>query len=217
MPITLNEHVYYTRNEWQTEYYQNCIKYIQSKNDCSSFTDLGGCVGEVTTIMKEQLERLKDFYIVEPIRENFEYIIKRFNRDIDATVGKDYYHLEIENKNIHIYNKAIYYGLEEITLGQLSSYTNVGGWSFSDKHNINTVSSIKTMCLEEIPKSDIIKIDIEGMEVNLFEHSDFVREYKYIFLELHDDLIQKSEDILKNYLPDHKLVYKSNEQFFLKK
>ena len=215
MPETLESHVEYTRREWESPYYQDCINYINDKLNCTSFVDLGGCVGEVTNVIMERISSLKTFHIVEPVRENFEFIVKKFNGNIEANELENYYSIEIEDKVIKVYNKAIYYGSDEIILGQLSDYTNVGGWSYSEKHNQNVIGSIKTMDLEEIKASDIIKIDIEGLELNLLQNSKSIKKFRFIFLELHDDLLENYEELLEKYLPGHNLVYKENQQFFL--
>lgn len=215
MPGTLDQHVDYTRKEWETKYYQDCIEYILSKSECYSFIDLGGCVGEVTNILRERIKSLKYFYIVEPVRENFDFIVKRFGANIEAGVNQEFHKIETEDGQFfNVYNKAIYYGSEEITLGQLSSDTNVGGWSYSDKHNLNPIGSVKTMSLEEIPVSEIIKIDIEGIELNLLKNSQSLQEFRFIFIELHGDLIGDL-NFLKNFLPKHRVIYTQQEQVFL--
>jgi FkbM family methyltransferase len=215
MPGTLDQHVDYTRKEWKTKYYQDCIEYILAKSECYSFIDLGGCVGEVTNILKERIKSLKYFYIIEPVRENFDFIVKRFGSNIGAEENKEFHKIETENGEFfNVYNKAIYYGSEEITLGQLSSDTNVGGWSYSDKHNLNLIGSVKTMSLEEIPVSEIIKIDIEGLELNLLRNSQSLQECRFIFIELHGDLIGDF-NFLGNYLPNHRVIYTESEQVFL--
>lgn len=215
MPETLDTHVIYTRKEWETKYYIDCIEYIRLNSLCYNFIDVGGCVGEVTTIMKEKITSLRDFYVIEPVRQNFEYILQRFDKNIIVDSNQTFYKIELGSKVIHVFNKAIYYGSEEISLGQLSDYTNVGGWSFSERHNHSVMSSIKTMGLEEIPVPEIIKIDIEGLEINLLEHSELVRRCKFIFLELHDELKERAEWLLSKYLPDHRIVFSKEEQYFL--
>jgi FkbM family methyltransferase len=215
MPQTLESHVEYTRREWESPYYQECIKYINDKSKCISFVDLGGCVGEVSNVIMERISSLRTLHIVEPVRENFEYIVERFNGNIEKDELKNCCSIEFGDKIINVYNKAIYYGSGEIILGQLSNYTNVGGWSYSDNHKQNIIESIKTMGLEEIDETDIIKIDIEGLELNLLQNSKSIKKFRFIFLELHDDLLENYEELLEKYLPGHNLVYKENQQFFL--
>ena len=98
MPETLESHVEYTRREWESPYYQDCINYINDKLNCTSFVDLGGCVGEVTNVIMERISSLKTFHIVEPVRENFEFIVKKFNGNIEANELENYYSIEIEDK-----------------------------------------------------------------------------------------------------------------------
>jgi FkbM family methyltransferase len=215
MPNTLEDHVNYTRREWETKYYQDCIEHILLRSSCSTFVDLGGCVGEVTNILKEKIKSLKYFYIVEPVKENFRFIIKRFGSHTTEGEIQEFHKIETDNGQIFsVYNKAVYYGSEEIKLGQLSEDTNVGGWSYSDRHNLSLMESIKTMGLEEIPASEIIKIDIEGLELNLLKNSQSLQKYRFIFIELHGDLVGNF-DFLKKYLPSHTLIYTESEQAFL--
>ena len=215
MPGNLDQHVDYTRKEWETKYYQDCIEYILTKSECYSFIDLGGCVGEVTNILKERIKSLKYFYIVEPVRENFDFIVKRFGSGVEDVENQEFHKIETKDGQFfNVYNKAICYGSEEITLGQLSSDTNVGGWSYSDEHNLNLIESVKTMSLEEIPVSEIIKIDIEGLELNLLRNSHSLQECRFIFIELHGDLMGDF-NFLENYLPNHRVIYTESEQVFL--
>lgn len=197
MPNTLEDHVKYTRDEWSNvEYYINLLEYLKTKN-IKSFMDLGGCVGEVSNILNENLN-LDKIYIIEPVIENYNFIVNKF----------------INTKNIFIFNKAIYYGSDTIELGQMTSYVNVGGWAFSNEHEINKVA-VETIKLEELPICDFIKIDIEGSEYNLIVNSKNLRKFKFIALELHSDLIDNYQELIAKYLPNHKIIFNFNEQLFL--
>jgi FkbM family methyltransferase len=178
MPNTLEEHVKYTKKEWsETEYYVNLLEYLKSKG-IKSFIDLGGCVGEVSMILNDNLN-LDVIYIVEPVIENYNFIVNRFT----------------DNENVKVINKALYYGLDTIQLGQMSNDVNVGGWSFSDNHSIDKVT-VDTIKLEEFPICDFIKIDIEGGEHNLIINSENLSKFKFISLELHSDLINNYQDLI---------------------
>jgi FkbM family methyltransferase len=197
MPNTLEEHINYTRSEWsKIEYYVNILEYLKSKN-IKSFIDLGGCVGEVSMILDENI-KLDTIYIIEPVIENYNFIVNRF----------------INNENIKVINKAVYYGTDKIELGQMSNDKNVGGWSFSDNHSIDKVN-VDTIKLEEFPICDFIKVDIEGSEHNLITNSENLKKFKFISLELHSDLINNYKDLISNYLPNHNILFIYSEQLFL--
>lgn len=197
MPNTLEEHVKYTRDEWsKLEYYVNLLEYLKSK-DIKSFMDVGGCVGEVSIILNKNLN-LNEIYIIEPVIENYNFIVNRF----------------INDTNVFIFNKALYYGSDTIELGQMSSDVNVGGWSFSDEHKLDKVI-VDAIKLEGLPICDLIKIDIEGSEYNLIVNSENLRKFKFISLELHSDLINNYQELIDKYLPNHKIIFNYNEQLFL--
>lgn len=199
MPNNLQEHISYTNNEWcNIQYYIDIITYLESKK-IKSFIDLDGCTGEVSIIFNKKL-KLDKIYIIEPIIENFNFISKRIE----------------EYWNIFIINKAIYYGNNFIELGQSSDQTNVGGWSFSDSHNLSKVL-VETITLEDLPICDAIKIDIEGSEENLIMNSQNLKKYKFILLELHGQLIYNYLTLIKKYLPNHIIRFEFNEQIFLEK
>ena len=201
MPNTLQEHITYTRNEWSKEYYKEIIDFLKDKK-IESFIDLGGCVGEVSLILLEQIDTIKKCYIVEPVKENYEFILNRFS----------------DKNNVEVYNFAIYYGLENISMGQISQNDiNVGGWSFSDKHSVLKTNLIPTKTLEDIPLCDFIKIDIEGSEVNLLTNSNSIGNFKYIALETHDALRNDYENFISDKLPNHKIIFSLDEQIFLEK
>ena len=200
MPSTLKEHITYTRNEWSKGYYEMIIKFLKDKK-IESFIDLGGCVGEVSLILLEEIDTIKKCYIVEPVKENYDFICDRFS----------------DKENVEVHNSAIYYGFENISMGQMSTDVNVGGWSFSDKHSLLKETSISTMTLEELPLCDFIKIDIEGSEVNLINNSTSILDFKYIALEVHDELRNSYEDFINEKLPNHKIIFSLDEQIFLEK
>lgn len=197
MPSNLDEHIQYSRNEWSTfEYFINVIDFLKEKK-IKSMIDAGGCTGEVTAILLEKIPSLKKSTILEPIRENYEFIVNRLNH----------------HNSVKVINKALFYGEEYISLGQCDD--NVGGWSV--QHNNNKVDKVKTITLEDLPKADFIKIDIEGAEINVIPSSKAIQNISYIEIEFHGDLIEedKWKKYVQKYLPNHSVSFSRNQNCFL--
>jgi FkbM family methyltransferase len=199
MPNNLDEHIQYSRNEWSTfDYFVNVVDFLKERS-IKTMIDVGGCTGEVTAILLEKIPSLEKVIILEPVKENYEFIMSRL-----STCGK-----------VKVINKALFYGEQYISLGQCDD--NVGGWSF--QHNSNKIDKVKTITLEDLPKVDFIKIDIEGAEINVIPNSKTIHNTSYIEIEFHDELIEedKCKDYIKEYLPNHEIIFSRNQNVFLVK
>ena len=202
---TLNLHLNYTKNEWvNSHYYKKVLDFLIDKK-ITNFIDIGACSGGVSDVFFNNIPSLKKCIMVEPIKENYDFIVNMFNN----------------NDNRLTINRALYYNKEIINIGKVG--TNVGGYSFqSDKD----VSEFITTTLEEIyednkdflgSKIDFVKIDIEGAEYNFIENSEILKTIPYIEIEFHNNSeygIIEGETRHKNwgpfcekYLPNHKLIY----------
>src|SRR6056300_1333594 len=98
MAKTLEEHKDVTRKEWTGEtkyqYFLNVLSYLSDKNIKLSM-DVGGCTGEVTNIFIENIKSLKKSIIIEPIEDNYNFILDN---------------VKSENVDIVVINKALFYG-----------------------------------------------------------------------------------------------------------
>ena len=199
MPSNLNEHIRYSRNEWSTfEYFVNVVKFLKERS-IKTMIDAGGCTGEVTSILLEKIPSLEKAIILEPVKENYEFIISRL----------DGY------SKVDVINKALFYGEEYISLGQCDD--NVGGWSF--QYNTNKIDRVQTITLEDLTEVDFIKIDIEGAEINVIPNSKRIHNISYIEIEFHDELIAEDnwKNYIKEYLPNHEIIFNMNQNVFLVK
>ena len=185
---SLEGHVYYTNMEWcGKEFYKNIINFLNEKK-IKSFLDVGGCTGELSKIFFNKIPSLKNVTILEPIPVNFNFIHDRFKDDW----------------RVKVINKALYYGEETISLGQ--SDGNVGGYNMNSNSHTNQFNDIATTTLENLPKCDFLKIDIEGAEKNVLENSTCLQNFKYIAIEFHDELIPIWEELVEKYIPSHKIT-----------
>jgi len=186
---TLEKHQVYTRNEFKdNEYYSKVLDVLKS-NDIKSMIDAGACTGEVTKVMFEFIPTLKISYLIEPMKENIEFIKENL---------KEY--------QTEVINKALLYGEKTVSFGKIPH--NVGGGSvFLQGDRV-----VDTITLEELPLVDFLKMDIEGLEANVIKNSTNLQKTKFIEVEFHhyDELLEKEENripFVNEWLPNHKVLF----------
>lgn len=208
MTLTREDHVAYTRNEFQTDpYFVEMIRFLHEQK-IESILDLGSNVGEATNVFADHIPTLKKFFMVEPQKDNFAFLQQNTR------------HLE----NRTFYNVGIYYGATEAELYLDPYYPNVGGFVLEQVNDPNICPThtgvgekVKLTTLEElnIPIVDFVKVDIEGAEYNLLLNSSYLKNVKYIDFEPHIrppyvpkvETAQKDVDeFLKHYFPSHRVV-----------
>lgn len=176
-------HKEYTSVEWtEGGYFQAVLEYLQEK-EITSFMDVGGCTGEVSNILLENIPTIENGVIFEPQPENYQYIVNNVKSD-----------------KVLVENKALFYGEEFLELSVRDS--NVGSWSilFGEQYPGNSVK-VKCVDIDEYLKEkkyDFIKIDIEGAEYNLFQNSKLLKDVDFLEIELHHEHF----DIYKSQHPE---------------
>lgn len=108
--------------------------------------------------------------------------------------------------NIHIFKKAVWHESRLLSIikdtshdsfsvkeAYKSNVENVEGTSINDFLRINNISQI-----------DLLKIDIEGAEYNLFsKNTEWLLKTKTIIVEIHERLHPGSTNFINNLLSDH--------------
>ena len=192
MPSSLVEHVSETESELSSiTYFKNVVNFLKSRN-IENVLDVGGCTGQVSVLLIHSIPTIKKITILEPVRENYEFICERAK--------------EADTVEIEVINKALFYGEEYIQLGRCDS--NVGGWSF--RHQNNQTDSVKTITLEEFSNVDFAKIDIEGAESNVVPNSTYIKEIPYIEIEFHDELYVTWGDFINEHLNSHQVMFEGS-------
>jgi len=175
-------HPLYLRNNTSDVYvYKNVFEeYIHNftvKNEPKYIIDAGANIGMVTLFFANKYKNAK-IISVEPENNNYELLVEN---------TKNY-------SNITTIKSALWNDCREIYLYDCDS-----NWGFQvgiDKTDNNDVKQlIKTISISKIMDDfnidsiDILKIDIEGSEKEVFEsNNDFIKKTNCIIIELHERL-----------------------------
>jgi FkbM family methyltransferase len=213
MPNNREEHINYTRKEWETWPIFKLILYKLNNLNIKTVVDLGANVGEVSNVFFEKISSIENLYLFEPQNDNFNFILDRFQN----------------NSKFKLFKYGIYYGKEQSNLYRQDS--NVGGYSV-EKNIIEEYETVDLKPLEyfNIKNIDFIKIDIEGAEYNVLQNSTILKEIPYVLVEAHPhgfdlsilnkiNLHQYFLNYLTEHLNTHDLIYCDSVQYqyFLEK
>lgn len=197
MPATPRDHWEYTIREWTNNPFTKIMDNLPE--EVNVFYDLGANVGAFSYLIKNKYPE-SDIYAFEPISSNFEALV---------TYMPEINHIQ----------KGIFYG--QSTSRVLSRGDgNIG--AFFVEH-IDTGPDIvfngQIMELEElesfdIPKPDLIKMDIEGAEENVIEFSKIVKNCPNLIVEWHPN--KNPYEFFAKHLPKHEIkVDLEGKQFLL--
>jgi FkbM family methyltransferase len=174
---------------------QYSLNFQLKGNEQKVIIDAGANCGYTTIFFKDSFPN-SFIYAVEPCQSNFEFL--KANIQLNKLV------------DLKIINKALWYENDFLTLDM----------SFRDglEHSVRTVKdvnnkfiipaiSLKNLINEfHIKNIDILKIDIEGAEAEIFDKdkhlSDFLKITKNIAIEIHDEFNcrENIESILNNHI-----------------
>lgn len=182
---------------------------ILKKENIRTIWDIGANVGVFSDIC------LREFpdaivYAIEPDARNME--ILKSNLD--------------KNQHIFFHQCGIYYGVTEGHPMNVIDDDNKAGYIFSavEREHLghcldntvthtNTVFHMKTLeDLFWIP-ADLVKIDIEGSEYNVIEHSTILKECRFLILEFHNHVIGYIDGFLTKHLPMYDRIFVTNEHY----
>lgn len=203
-------HWEFTYKQWgiDEKHYLDVIEYL-NENKIKSYIDLGANTGGVCSVLLEKIGTLDKCYLLEPQIDNFNFMSDIFRSD----------------ERVTCHNFGILY-TDEKFVDLLRSDNNVGGYTtikFNDNFNL-TGDRMEVKSLEDFnfQQVDFIKIDVEGAEENIILNSNFLKEIKFIELELHERLLDENvaiEFLTKN-LKSHSIIYSLSNlphHIFLKK
>lgn len=150
---------------------------FSTKSKPKIIVDLGANIGLTSVYFANKFPEAR-IIAIEPERNNFNEL-KRNTRDYN----------NIETLNLAVWNEDGFIELNDSGLGEMGYTTN----SVNSQSDPNTTSRVQALTINsllsllDIEFIDILKIDIEGAELELFQNtSSWLSNTKSIIIELHD-------------------------------
>ena len=179
--------------------YLKVMKNINQKIDV--IYDIGSNVSQISLQMKNFFNP-SSIYCFEPDSENIKYAKEKHHGD----------------KVFHFIETGIYYGADEASVygrgdnacGGYFLETCVNDDTFGNfyKNSVkydNKIFKLKTLESFDIPKPDLIKIDVEGSEYNIISNSTIFKNTPFLIVEWHFPKID-FRDFSKKNLPNHDII-----------
>lgn len=177
--------------------YAHIKEYVKEVDIC---VDVGAAIGVASYYMLIYFKP-KQLICFEPDNANF------------MLLEQNLYPFE----NATLINRAVFYGKETVGVYGTGDGSSLGYMvaDIDPEHSSNWpmlypyVDKI-FLCTElekHIRGADLIKIDVEGSEYNIIEHSPLVQNCRYLLLETHNHERPYVEDYLRSHLPRHRTIY----------
>lgn len=195
MPATPSDHFSYTINEWGSDLFKKITDKLPKRLDV--IYDIGANSGGFTKVMKDKY-KLANIYCFEPLQRNFD-------------------ELKLNTPYATHFKVGIFYGMDNAKLFERGG--NIGAVFLehveSGEPREYTGESVHLSELENLPilKPDLIKMDVEGAEVNIIQHSPYVKECKWLIIEWHPNV--NPINFFNEHLKKHEIVVNLEGKQFL--
>lgn len=177
-----------------------CLKSFFPKN--AVVIDVGANIGR-WSLLSAKLFQTKKIYSFEPFLETYH----RLRKNISLNSS-----LNIETFNLALNNKS-----ELVTMATASEKNS--GMNFISNTKSNSINQVESVTLDffiqshDIKKIDLMKIDVEGFEMNVLKGAQQMiqQHHPVIICEINDTLLAKNKTSPKNvfdFLVDHKYQIK---------
>lgn len=203
---------YIEPNEYKS-LFPRFIDIVNKQTNITTVFDLGCNVGAFVRFVNNKIPTIKEIIGFEPDKENYEFIIKS------------------NLPNLTIHNKGIYYGCNECEVLGVGD-NNHGGymvskieaphvevWEKQRKLHIYQNKIFKLDVLENYTKDkplDLVKIDVEASEYNIFQNSSDIKKFTWIIAEFHNHHHGYYQNFIKTVLPTYTIVDSFEQHFLLK-
>lgn len=188
--------------QWRGEYYQ-ALDYLRSvKSDVPIIIDAGANIGVFSIACLEQMSNCR-IIAIEPEKENYELLKRNIGEKCNLIKGGLWSH----SCNLEIIDRG------------------TGNWGFmvketsrNDDEVIEAFSIIDIINVFGLPRVDLLKLDIEGSEYDIFSH-DYKAWLPYvnaIVIETHDNIIEGCEELVNRVLKNEGFIlseYEENKLF----
>ena len=172
-------------NPISTFHHKSISRYLK-KLDIEKIIDIGAHKGEFLEKMLE-IEKVNSFYAFEPQKNIFNELSEKFSKNKKVTLYNFAMDKEITNKKLKINKLSMTSSLAEIN--EKSLYLKIKNFLTFSKSNFEDEYEIQTNTIDKIFENislqkALLKIDVEGFEMNVIEGSQMkLKEIPFILLE----------------------------------
>tara|TARA_Y100000816_G_scaffold170817_1_gene122654 strand:- start:125 stop:802 length:678 start_codon:yes stop_codon:yes gene_type:complete len=172
-------------NPLSTFHHKRISKYL-SGLDIEKIIDIGAHKGEFLENMLK-IEKVNSFYAFEPQKNIFNELNEKFSKNEKITLFNFAMDKEITNKKLKINKLSMTSSLAEIN--EKSLYLKVKNFLTSSRSNFEGEYEIQTNTVDKIFENislqkSLLKIDVEGFEMNVIEGSKIkLEEIPFVLLE----------------------------------
>ena len=172
-------------NPLSTFHHKRISKYL-SELDIEKIIDIGAHKGEFLENMLK-IEKVNSFYAFEPQKNIFNELNEKFSKNEKITLFNFAMDKEITNKKLKINKLSMTSSLAEIN--EKSLYLKVKNFLTSSRSNFEGEYEIQTNTVDKIFENislqkSLLKIDVEGFEMNVIEGSKIkLEEIPFVLLE----------------------------------
>ena len=179
--------------------------------DIDKIIDIGSHKGEFLEKMLEN-EKINSFYAFEPQKDIFDYLYKKFSLNKKINLFNYAMSREISKKKLKINKLTMTSSLAEIN--EKSLYLKLKNFLTFSKSNFIGEYMVETNTIDNVfkdinLKKTLLKIDVEGFEMNVIQGSQIkLQEIPFILLENQFGNHYKNNDFkdIKNFLMKQNFV-----------
>ena len=130
--------------------------------------DVGACLGETAQLYRKYFSQSK-VICFEPFSESCDYLKRRFINDININVVESALGIKNETKPLYVSNFSNLNSLQR---------PNERAWGFADKKSVDVeTTTLDQFCYEnDIKHIDILKLDVQGSELDVLKGSRIILE-----------------------------------------
>lgn len=192
-----SDHWNYTINEWQSPEFFALLKEAFTQDPKVVF-DVGACVGGWSEVVYRHFG--VSTYAFEPFPANFEALESH-----------------VDDTHALSFPIGIYYGKR--TAKAMWRGSNVGAIFVDEVDTTMAVDTYETFHLRtleelDLPKPDLIKLDVEGAEKNIIEQSTLLRTTPQLIVEWHYQGQEDAAVFFAKHLP-HKIICNLHDTMYL--
>lgn len=210
--LTQEQSLESTKKEWENPFYSEVKKTVSPI--ISTYIDIGANLGYGVRFFAD-LPNLKRVIAFEPDAHNFNVLLDTYP--------------VVRGLDVRYVAQAIFY-TDKLSMDVYGTGDgNTGGYMLAEIDDIAKPSCFiqyenKQFQITQLEsylkyldlKATLVKIDVEGSEVNILKHSVGLPNIGFIMIEFHNMFYNECIALLEQYLPKHEILAQyDNKHFFL--